>query len=216
MTTRLKSLRVPARLGAACIAAILLFLDAGAAWADPPSWAPAHGRRRHEEGRDRDDDDDRGDRDREEHRRYVGYTGYHWENDYGILLGRCNREAVGALIGGVVGGAIGSNVGRGDGRNIAIVAGTILGAVLGARVGSDMDRADRACFAHTMELGRPGQPVVWASPNGANYTVTPAALYQRDGRNCRNYTTEIVIDGRRERGHGTACQTGDGQWQIVS
>lgn len=217
MSARVTSHRIAARLGAAAIAALLLFLDAGAAWADPPDWAPAHGRRRHEESRDRDDDDhDRDREERHEHRDYVGYTGYHWENDYGILLGRCNREALGTVLGGLAGGAIGASVGRGDTRNVAIIAGTILGAAIGNRVGGDMDRADRACFAHAMELGRPGQAVIWSAPNGASYRVVPAAVYQRDGRTCRNYTSEIVVDGRRQQAHGTACQTGEGEWRVVS
>ena len=44
--------------------------------------------------------------------------------DYGVVEGRCNREAVGAVLGGVAGGAVGSQVGRGSGRDIAILAGT--------------------------------------------------------------------------------------------
>ena len=30
---------------------------------------------------------------------------------------------------------------------------------------------------------------------------------------CREYTTTVVIDGRTERAHGTACRQPDGIWQ---
>ncbi len=221
----------PAYLAVALLGMWLLFFDARAAWADPPDWAPAHGRRRHA---DRDRDRDHGDREREREDRYrdrddhyrerhearregvyVGYSGTRWHSDFGIRLGRCNREAVGAVIGGVAGGAIASNLANGDSRPVAVIAGAIIGAAIGAQVGRDMDRADRACFAQAMELGRPGQHVAWAAPGGADYTVTPDVIYLRNGRKCRNYTTEIVVEGRHERGHGTACQTGAGEWETM-
>lgn len=134
---------------AAFLAGLLLFA-LGAAWATPPSHAPAHGwRKQHDPG-------------------YVGYTGKKWDQDYGIVAGRCNREAVGAVLGGAVGGVIGSQIGKGDGNKVAIIVGTALGAVLGARAGRDMDRSDAACIGHALELARDGQrnacqtePGVW-------------------------------------------------------
>ncbi|TCJ18142.1 hypothetical protein EZJ19_02570, partial [Parasulfuritortus cantonensis] len=74
-------------------AVIFLSLTLEPVWADPPGQAPAHGwRKKHDPY-------------------YMGYTGRKWDDDYGITLGRCNRDAVGAVLGGVVGGAIGSRVG---------------------------------------------------------------------------------------------------------
>ena len=65
---------------------------AGAAFADPPAHAPAHGwRKKHDPG-------------------YVGYTGSTWERDYDVATGHCNREEIGAVVGGVAGGVIGSKV----------------------------------------------------------------------------------------------------------
>ena len=49
-------------------------------WGDPPPWAPAHGKRK------------QGDP-------YTGYSGKKWNTHYGVVNGRCNREAVGAAIG---------------------------------------------------------------------------------------------------------------------
>src|SRR2546429_9130975 len=89
--------------------------------ADPPPWAPAHGWRKKNDPN------------------YVGYTGKKWEKDYGVLDGRCNTAAVGAVLGGVVGGAVGSRVGNDSNRPVAIVTGTVLGAVVGAKVGAEID-----------------------------------------------------------------------------
>src|SRR5438045_3685546 len=102
--------------------------------ADPPPWAPAHGWRKKNDPN------------------YVGYTGKQWPKDYGILDGRCNTAAVGAVLGGVVGGAIGSQVGSGDNRPVAMVVGTVLGAVIGSKIGADIDNGDRGCMGHAFEL----------------------------------------------------------------
>lgn len=81
------------------IIAALLLPASPVAYTDPPPWAPAHGwRKKHDPY-------------------YQGYSGTHWEQDYGIINGKCNREAIGTALGGAVGGAIGSSVGKdGQGR----------------------------------------------------------------------------------------------------
>ena len=73
-------------------------------------------------------------------RYYVGYTGRHWNDDYGIREGRCDRDRVGTVLGAVVGGAVGSAVGNDDNRLIAILAGATIGAIIGHEIGEDMDR----------------------------------------------------------------------------
>jgi hypothetical protein len=81
--------------------------------AEPPPHAKAHGWRKKNDPN------------------YVGYTGKKWEKDYGIIEGKCNTAAVGAVLGGTVGGVIGSRADKED-RPVAIVVGTVLGAVIGA------------------------------------------------------------------------------------
>src|SRR5881628_3091802 len=74
--------------------------------ADPPPWAPAHGWRKKNDPN------------------YVGYTGKKWDKDYGIIEGRCNSAAVGAVLGGAVGGVVGSRAANKEDRPVAIVVGT--------------------------------------------------------------------------------------------
>lgn len=176
---------------AAFLAGLLLFA-LGAAWATPPSHAPAHGwRKQHDPG-------------------YVGYTGKKWDQDYGIVAGRCNREAVGAVLGGAVGGVIGSQIGKGDGNKVAIIVGTALGAVLGARAGRDMDRSDAACIGHALELARDGQRVSWSDDAGTQYRLRPLKGYSTGGLPCRSF--ELTVGGRTVQRN--ACQTEPGVWDI--
>ena len=166
--------------------------------ADPPSWAPAHGKRKKGE-------------------LYTGYNGKKWQKDYGVLDGRCNREQVGAVVGGVVGGAIGSQVGDDRNRPIAIAIGTIAGAVIGAQIGREMDDADRACLGHALELAGDKKRVTWKSADGkATYRVTPLAGVEEKGSHCRAFDLRVTSGERQETRRGRACPAGEGNWRIVS
>ena len=123
-----RTLTLLALVGGALAAAVPLN-----SYGDPPPWAPAHGKRK------------QGDP-------YTGYTGKKWDKHYGVINGRCNREAVGAVIGAAAGGAVGSQIGKGENRQIAILVGTVAGAAIGAKVGRGLDQTDRACIGHALEL----------------------------------------------------------------
>jgi surface antigen len=166
------------------------------ALADPPSHAPAHGwRKKHDPY-------------------YVGYTGRHWEQDYGIIEGHCNREAIGTVLGGIVGGAVGSQVGEGTDRTVAIVLGTVIGAVIGREIGRNMDEEDRACIGHALELAKDGQSVRWRNEaTGLSYVLTPTGNGENLGI-CRNFDLQISRDGKTETQPSRACRSGDGTWQM--
>ena len=182
----------------ALIACTLLIPLSPAAYADPPPWAPAHGwRKKHDPY-------------------YTGYSGTHWNDDYGIIEGNCNRDKIGAVIGGVVGGAIGSTVGKGDGRTAAIIVGTVLGAVVGHEIGERIDKADRACIGHALELAADNRTVVWNNPNaGLNYRLTPVRGMEIDGRKCREYDLTVRGNGIDEKRREKACQVSEGTWQPM-
>ena len=168
---------------------------ASPAFADPPSHAPAHGwRKKHDPN-------------------YVGYTGRTWEQDYGVVEGHCNRDAIGAAVGAVVGGVIGSQVGDGSGRVVAIVLGTVIGAAIGHEIGRVLDDKDRACIGHALELARNGESVRWTNEtNGATYVVTPLAA--ESGSTCRDFDLVVSTQGKTESQRGHACRTTDGTWQM--
>ena len=162
--------------------------------ADPPAHAPAHGwRKKHDPY-------------------YLGYTGRQWSRDYGILGGRCDREAVGAVLGGVLGGAVGSQVGDGSGRQIAILVGTAIGAVLGAEVARSLGDPDRACIGHALELLPAGRQVRWDAPGGLRYQLI--AGKDAGKAQCREFT--LMTEGAHKSStRGRGCRRADGSWEIV-
>lgn len=179
--------------------AIVIAAWSAVALADPPSHAPAHGWRKKNDPY------------------YVGYTGRHWDNDYGILSGRCNREKVATVVGGIIGGVVGSRVGDDDNRVIATIIGAAAGALIGNKIGSRLDDADRSCFGHALEVGRPGQVVTWENEQtGVKYQM---ALGSKDagGRNaCRDFTLLGISGKKKSYRRGTACQDNPGTWKINS
>lgn len=190
--------RISAHKACLLVAAAAMLALPQAAFADPPAHAPAHGwRKKHDPD-------------------YKGYTGKKWDQDYGVIQGRCYREAAGAAIGGVVGGVIGAQVGGGDGRRIAIVVGSVLGAVVGAKIGRDLDNADRACIGHALELGGEKRGVAWSAGEVA-YLLTPQTGFQRGAEACRNYILTVTTGGKNTQNiKGAACRGGDGTWQVIS
>lgn len=127
------------------------------------------------------------------------------------------HEGAGSVIGGVLGGVLGAQVGRGHGRTVAIIAGALAGAAIGGSVGQHMDESDRAKVAQTLEGVRTGVPVAWSNPDTrVQYSVTPTRTYETSAGPCREFTTEAIIGGKREKVYGTACRQPDGSWKVQS
>jgi surface antigen len=165
--------------------------------AQPPAHAPAHGWRKKQQSQ------------------YVGYSGGYWEHDYGIVSGRCNREAIGTVVGGVVGGVIASRVAD-ENRTVATIIGAAAGALLGNRIGHRLDEKDRSCFGHALEIGEAGRPVMWTNEStGVRYELSPGADRDRDGAACREFRI-VAVEGRhRSSRRGLACQSARGVWEVV-
>jgi surface antigen len=168
---------------------LIPLIFAGAALATPPSHAPAHGWRAKNDPY------------------YAGYSGRHYREDFGILSGRCNRDAIGAVLGGVGGAVIGGQVAGRDDRVVGMVVGGVLGAVVGHAIGEELDKNDRGCMGHALELGKAGVPVVW-SHDGHRYHFTPRG---EAPNNCR-YAT-LVMDNRKPR-EILACPNRNGEWKF--
>src|SRR5713226_2248094 len=139
--------------------------------ADPPPWAPAHGWRKKNDPN------------------YVGYTGKKWDKDYGIIEGRCNSAAVGAVLGGVI----------------------------GAKIGQKIDEGDRGCWGHALELAGEKKTVVWTNKaTGVNYRLTPTRNFQEGKLPCREFSTVVSAASRQDTVKGVACRRGEGEWEIRS
>lgn len=125
------------------------------AMADPPPWAPAHGRRAKEKDRDWRDY-----RRYDHNRRDPRYDGYYADNYYRdgryyrernlgrndrIYRGRdgryyCRRDdgTTGLIVGGIAGGLLGNTIAPGGSKTL----GTILGGGAGALLGRAIDKGD--------------------------------------------------------------------------
>jgi surface antigen len=175
----------------------LILPVAPSAYADPPSWAPAHGwRKKHDPY-------------------YVGYSGKEWGRDYGVISGECNWQAVGTVVGGVIGGAVGASVGKED-KAIAVILGSVIGAVIGNRIGKSIDDNDRGCIGHALELAHDRQTVRWVNPEtNINYRVTPISGFTDNGRKCREYMLYMSGNGEDESLHEKACLVSKGTWKPI-
>lgn len=136
--------------------------------------------------------------------------------------GTGDKEAVGTLVGAGLGGLAGSQIGSGSGKLAAVGVGVLLGGLLGRHVGKSLDRADRIAADHaaqqSFEHERIGTTTSWANPDSGNSgTFTPTRTYQTArGQPCREYTTTVTIDGRKQTAYGTACREPDGSWKIIN
>ena len=179
---------------------VVLFVAGGcaaAALADPPAHAPAHGWRKKHEGY------------------YTGRGGAEWQNDYEIASGRCNRDAIGAVVGGVVGGAIANRVGE-ENRVVATIIGAAAGALIGRKIGAELDERDRDCVGHALEIGSPGQHVIWTNEvTGVRYELAPGADRIRNGSVCREFALAAAARGEQASRRGLACRSRAGVWQIA-
>lgn len=195
------------RLSAFAVA-IGITATVGVALADPPSHAPAHGwRKKHDPD-------------------YQGYSGRKWARDYGVLQGRCDAQTLSSTLGKSVGGAAGAKVGEkagGEVRDIAVLVGEVLGEAISAKVlrGTgvgdikDVDATDRACLAQALELARDDRKVAWTNPvSNVSYLLTPQRTYQKDGRQCRDFSLAVEGAGSRGNSRRTACATAAGTWEI--
>lgn len=92
----------------------------------------------------------------------------------------------------------------------------ITGWLAGA-VGEQLDPADRErAFAAQISAAETGRRASWRSTKGNFGFVEPGAEGAGIGGNCRPFSHTIYIDGRAQRGTGSACKTAAGAWDVVS
>lgn len=130
--------------------------------------------------------------------------------------GPINNEGVGTVTGGVLGGLIGSQFGSGAGQVAAAAGGALLGAYLGGNIGKYMDRQDKIEMQRALETSPVGRSVAWTNPdNGNQYKIKPTRTYYKGEQPCREYTTEAMIAGKKQKIYGKACRQADGSWKVA-
>ncbi len=162
--------------------------------AAPPPHAPAHGYR---------------DKDKQA-RKFRGYTGVEWAEDYGIREGRCNTDTVLAAVGAVGGAVIGNRAASPENRTVATIVGALAGAIIGNEVGEAIDDRDRACIGHGLEVGAIGRDVVWTNPQTrVVHTLRPVADL---AGGCRRF--EYRTGPRAKAVPMVACRGAAGTWTL--
>jgi len=143
------------------------------------------------------------------------------------LLSACANEGgkdgekFGTAAGAVIGGVVGAKTGSGSGRVLSAGLGAIFGAWLGKMIGQNLDEMDQQQanekVQETMETADVGQTTTWSNPdtgNSGTYTPTSATT-TKNGEECRDFESSVIIDGREEKASGRACRQEDGAWKIV-
>ncbi len=170
--------------------AAVLAVPAGAA--GPPSHAPAHGYRD------------------KQARKFRGYTGVEWQEDYGVSSGRCNTDTVLTVLGAAGGAVIGNRTASSDNRAIATVLGALIGGVIGIEVGERIDEADRACMGHALEVAAVGRSVTWTNPRTrVSHTLVPVRDLKEG---CRLF--ELRAGAQGKPASLTACRSKSAVWEI--
>jgi surface antigen len=126
-------------------------------------------------------------------------------------------------IGAVGGGTLGGLIAAAAGASPAAIAASVIGGILvGGLVGNLLDERDKRMAAEAqqkaLESAPSGATVAWQNPdNGHKGTVTPVKTYQTaSGQYCREFQTDVTVEGKSEKAYGTACRQPDGSWKIVS
>lgn len=144
-----------------------------------------------------------------------------------VLLSACagdggkDGEKIGTAAGAVIGAVVGGKTGGGSGKTLGTGLGAIFGAWLGKIAGRNLDEMDQQeaneKVQETMDTADVGQTTTWSNPdtgNSGTYTPT-SARGDSGGKECRDFESTVVIDGRQEQASGRACRQDDGAWKIV-
>jgi surface antigen len=137
---------------------------------------------------------------------FLGAGDRKWLKDYGVVAGRCNRQAVAGVVSTP---PTGPEISRDE-------VATLRGSVALPKVKGDLPAADRACLGHTLELAPDGRAVSWADPSaGYAFRVVALRSYQALGWPCREFALEVTRGKQApDVVRGRACRTEDGVWGI--
>ena len=99
-------------------------------------------------------------------------------------------------------------------------ANTAISVLVNNEFGDALDPSDRRAAedAQTRALRARGLGVAVAWQNertGRSGQVRPGPVYTVNETKCREFTHEMVLQGRTLRARGTACETGRGVWTVI-
>lgn len=135
-----------------------------------------------------------------------------------------SKQSIGTAIGATAGATLGLSMSE-DPRQQAISVALLgaLGAGFGNVVGKSLDQRDQRLIANAAEqaltYAPSGTKISWRNPDSGNYGyVEPIKTWQpKSRRYCREYRTQIIVEGKEQTGYGIACRDqGDQEWRMVT
>ncbi len=145
-------------------------------------------------------------------RAYVGYSGIRWPQDFQVMSGHCDRDAISTRTRNRT--AFGTQ--DRDNRGAAMLIGATIDDLIGGPLGRELDAGDRACLGHVLEIGKSGRRVVWENAlTGVHFEVTPGAPRDEIGGACRTFKLVAEANTGRSKRQATACEKGAGLWQLT-
>ncbi|MTH98933.1 RT0821/Lpp0805 family surface protein [Roseibium sp. RKSG952] len=100
-------------------------------------------------------------------------------------------------------------------------ASTAIAVLVTNEFGQALDPSDRKAAAEAQKRALrargTGASVAWQNgQTGRSGQVRPGPLYQVNDTACREFTHEMVLNGRVLTSRGTACREVNGTWQTIS
>ena len=134
-----------------------------------------------------------------------------------LLTGCSSTDSQKEVVGLVGGAATGALIGTGIGGIAAIAVGAVAGGIAGDRIGHALDERDRA-QAHRAERSavRLGKTVAWHNRSSRHSGTVQLikTFVNAHGRQCREFSHTIVIDGHKQTGIGIGCREKGGKWVL--
>lgn len=128
------------------------------------------------------------------------------------------NTAIGTVTGAVAGGLAGSIIGGGVGNAVGIGVGAVAGGIIGGLIGHSMDSTDSDRMYNAMDNNPTNRATTWTNEKtGTKYTVAPTSnrMTFKGNPNCRRYYTTAVLDGKKQKVSGIACQQRNGNWVTM-
>lgn len=131
-----------------------------------------------------------------------------------------NREAAATVVGTVAGAVVGAQFGHHGGQVAAAAVGALLGGAVGNAIGRSADESDLReasnGFARASRVSV-GETVYWHNERTGHYgSFKPVRDgHSRYGNYCREFVTNVYINGQIQRSYGTTCRQPNGTWYLI-
>ncbi len=90
---------------------------------------------------------------------------------------------------------------------------------LGLVIFNELSEAQKRAHENALARGTTadvGDRIAWNQSGPSGNVIVTRKGQTTDGRPCREFQQEVIIDGKREQAYGTACMQPNGAWKVVN